>query len=66
MNKSTFPYHDWKGAPVEAEGYSEYEGTTKDYKGESLYKYVFIIRDIHTDKVLYTLDYTGTVPPCER
>lgn len=57
-NTNTFNY--W-GA--EAKGYSEYVGTTSNYKGESLYAYVFIIQDVHSGEILYRFPYTGTVKP---
>lgn len=60
MKDTTNTFNYWG---TEAKGYSEYKGTTTNYKGESLYMYSFVIVDIHTGKLLYSLPYTGTVAP---
>lgn len=51
------------GREVEAKGYSEYINTTINNNGDTIYNYVFVIRNTYNNEVLYRLPYTGTVPP---
>lgn len=62
QEKRTFTYVAG-GQEVEVKGYSECIGNTIDHRGEVSYKYVFVIRNIYNNEVLYRFFYTGTVAP---